>query len=88
VTVLTLINGANLCERPCCSGRRVGVVDDAVMQERLAYAIRAAMAKRGIVSARDLARRMNRDATTVNRWITGKSVPNALVIRPLPTRSG
>src|SRR5690349_10149216 len=84
------ISDANLCARPCCRVHtlRLVVVDDATMQERLAYAIRAAMERRGIESARELARRMGRDATTVNRWVTGKSVPNALVIRPLADALG
>lgn len=85
---LVLVNGSNLCARACCSTSTVGVVDDAVMQDRLAYAIRAAMARRGIESARELARRMHRDPTTVNRWVTGKSVPSALAIRPLADALG
>lgn len=58
------------------------------MQDRLAYAIRQAMARRGIKSARELARLMGRDPTTVNRWTTGQSVPSALVVKPLAAALG
>lgn len=61
----------------------VPVVDsDAEMQERLAFAIRAAMARKGW-KAPDLARAIGRDASTVSRWAAGQSVPNMLMTKVL-----
>lgn len=63
--------------------RSLGLVDtDAEMQRRLAYAIRAALARKGWKPP-DLARAINRDASTVTRWADGKSVPNLLMVKAI-----
>lgn len=63
--------------------RSLGLVDsDAEMQERLAYAIRAAMARKGWKPP-DLARELHRDPSTVARWANGESVPNMLMVKAL-----
>jgi transcriptional regulator with XRE-family HTH domain len=58
------------------------VDDDAEMQRRFAYALRAAMAQKGW-KAPDLAKAIKRDASTVSRWIDEKSLPNILVTKQL-----
>lgn len=63
--------------------RSLALVDgDAEMQRRLAYAIRAAMTAKGWKPP-DLARALNRDPSTVTRWVNGESVPNLLMTKPL-----
>lgn len=52
------------------------------MQQRLAYAIRAALAAKGWKPP-DLARAIGRDASTVTRWANGDSVPNMLVTKAI-----
>jgi transcriptional regulator with XRE-family HTH domain len=55
---------------------------DTEMQRRLAYAIRAAMTAKSW-KAPDLARAINRDPSTVTRWVNGDSVPNLLMVKVL-----
>lgn len=52
------------------------------MQQRLAYAIRAAMAVKDWKPP-DLARAMKRDPSTTARWADGTSVPSLLVLKQL-----
>lgn len=52
------------------------------MRRRFAYALRAAMARKGW-KAPDLARAIHRDASTVDRWVNEKSVPSLLVTKEL-----
>lgn len=63
------------------------VDSDAVLQQRLAYAIRAAMASKDW-KAPDLAKALRRDASTVTRWANGESVPNLLMTKPLAEALG
>lgn len=68
--------------------RSLGLVDaDAEMQRRLAYAIRAALAAKGWKPP-DLARELNRDPSTINRWVNGESVPNLFMVKALATALG
>jgi hypothetical protein len=61
--------------------RSLALVDtDAEMRRRLAYALNAAMAAKGWKSP-DLAKAINRDASTVTRWANGDSVPNLLMTK-------
>lgn len=60
----------------------VPVNNDADAQRRFAYALRAAMGRKGW-KAPDLARAIGRDASTVSRWIDEKSVPNLLMVKAL-----
>ncbi len=63
--------------------RSLGLVNgDAEMQERLAYAIRAGMARKGWKPP-DLARAISRDPSTVARWASGDSIPNMLMVKTL-----
>ena len=55
---------------------------DAEMQRRFAYALRAAMVQKGW-KAPDLAKAIKRDASTVDRWVNEKSLPNILVTKQL-----
>ena len=52
------------------------------MQQRLAYAIRAALSVKGWKPP-DLARAMKRDPSTTARWADGSSVPSLLVLKEL-----
>lgn len=63
------------------------VDDDAEMQRRFAFALRAAMAQKGW-KAPDLARAIKRDASTVSRWLDEKSLPNILVTKQLSAALG
>lgn len=58
------------------------MVADDVRKDRLAFAIDAAMAVRGLEDD-DLAKLVDRSPTTVGRWRRGDTVPNALEIVPL-----
>lgn len=58
------------------------MVDEVERKERLAFAIEAAMAAREMEDD-DLARLINKSATTVGRWRRGDTIPNALEIGPL-----
>lgn len=63
--------------------RSLVLVDsDAEMQQRLAYAIRAALAAKGWKPP-DLARAIGRDASTVTRWANGDAVPNMLMTKAI-----
>lgn len=54
---------------------------------RLAYAIREAMRAADLTPPK-LAARLDVDPKTVNRWINGETVPNALTVRPLADALG
>lgn len=58
------------------------VDDEAEMRRRFAYALRAAMSQKGWKGP-DLARAIHRDASTVNRWVEEKSLPNIMVTKDL-----
>lgn len=55
---------------------------DAEAQRRFAYALRAAMGRKGWKTP-DLARAVGRDTSTVGRWVDEKSVPNLLMLKTL-----
>lgn len=63
------------------------MVDDMERKERLAYAIRAAMAHRKL-SAPDLAELIGRHPVTVGRWVRGETAPSALDVGPLAMALG
>lgn len=69
--------------------RSLVLVDDqeAEMRRRFAYALRAAMAQKGW-KAPDLARAINRDASTVSRWEQEKNVPNIFMLKQLAAALG
>lgn len=52
------------------------------MRRRFAYALRAALGRKGW-KAPDLAKAIHRDASTVDRWVNEKSVPSILVTKEL-----
>lgn len=60
----------------------VAVNSDAEAQRRFAYALRAAMGRKGWKTP-DLARAISRDSSTVSRWVDEKSVPNLLMVKTL-----
>ncbi len=62
----------------------IAVNNDAESQRRFAYALRAAMARKGW-KAPDLAKAIGRDPSTVSRWIddTKPTVPNLLMTKAL-----
>lgn len=63
--------------------RSLVLVDsDAEMQQRLAYAIRAALAAKDWKPP-DLARAIGRDPSTVTRWVNGDTVPNMLMTKAI-----
>jgi transcriptional regulator with XRE-family HTH domain len=65
------------------------VVTDAEMKDRLAYAIRAAMAAHEPkLTPPELAKRVKRDPSTVLRWVDGESVPNLLMTLALANALG
>lgn len=71
-----------------CSGPSLHVVtDDKDAGTRLAYAIREAMRAADLTPPK-LAAKLTVDPKTVNRWINGETVPNALTIRPLADALG
>jgi transcriptional regulator with XRE-family HTH domain len=63
------------------------VTDDVQRKEELAYAIRAAMARRGL-SAPDVAKLIGRSPVTVGRWVRGETAPSALDVGPLAAALG
>lgn len=68
--------------------RSLALVDpDAELQRRFAYALNAAMASKGW-KAPDLARAINRDPSTVDRWANGRAVPNIFTIKPISDALG
>lgn len=63
------------------------MADDVERKERLAYAIRAAMARRGL-TAPMLAELVGRSSVTVGRWVRGDTAPSALDVGPLANALG
>lgn len=66
---------------------RHSMADDVERKERLAYAIRAAMARRGL-TAPMLAELVGRSSVTVGRWVRGDTAPSALDVGPLANALG
>ena len=55
---------------------------DAEMQRRFAFALQAALARKGW-KAPDLAKAIGRDPSTVSRWVNEGGVPNLLMTKAL-----
>lgn len=63
--------------------RSLSLVDeDAELRRRFAYALNAAMSVKGW-KAPDLAKAINRDASTVTRWAKGESIPSLFLVKPV-----
>lgn len=60
---------------------------DAELQRRFAYALNAAMEAKGW-KAPDLAKAIGRDASTIDRWANGKSIPNLFTVKPVADALG
>ncbi len=88
VTAQPYGSGATLPVQLGLGLRSLSLVDsDAEMQQRLAYAIRAALAAKGWKPP-DLARAIGVDASTTTRWADGISVPNLLMVGPMSKALG